>query len=88
MSFKLKLVAYFLLVALLPLGAAALGSARVAKSSETRKVDARLEAGFARRSPPTRHSSAAADRAREALAANRDLQGALLRRTARNARGS
>jgi diguanylate cyclase (GGDEF)-like protein len=46
MSFKLKLVAYFLLVSLLPLGAAAWGLHAVARRSETRKVDVRLEASL------------------------------------------
>jgi diguanylate cyclase (GGDEF)-like protein len=46
MSFKLKLVAYFLLVSLLPLGAAAWGLHAVARRSETRSVDARLQAGL------------------------------------------
>ena len=44
MSFKLKLVAYFLLVSLLPLGAAAWGLHSVARRSETRGVDVRLQA--------------------------------------------
>ena len=43
MSFKLKLVAYFLLVSLLPLGAAAWGLHTVARRSETRRVDVRLQ---------------------------------------------
>ena len=46
MSFKFKLVAYFLLVSLLPLGAAAWGLHSVARRSETRRVDVRLEAGL------------------------------------------
>ena len=46
MSFKLKLVAYFLLVSLLPLGAAAWGLHSVARRSETRRVDVRLQAGL------------------------------------------
>src|SRR5256885_5256901 len=46
MSFKLKLVAYFLLVSLLPLGAAGWGLHAVAGRSETRRVDVRLEAGL------------------------------------------
>jgi diguanylate cyclase (GGDEF)-like protein len=46
MSFKLKLVAYFLLVSLLPLGAAAWGLHSAARRSETRRVDVRLEAGL------------------------------------------
>jgi diguanylate cyclase (GGDEF)-like protein len=43
MSFKLKLVAYFLLVSLLPLGAAGWALHSVTKRSETRRVDVRLE---------------------------------------------
>jgi diguanylate cyclase (GGDEF)-like protein len=46
MSFRLKLVAYFLLVSLLPLGAAGWGLHTVAGRSETRRVDVRLEAGL------------------------------------------
>src|SRR2546423_13072707 len=46
MSFKLKLVAYFLLVSLLPLGAAAWGLHTIARRSETRRVDVRLQAGL------------------------------------------
>src|SRR2546427_7804389 len=46
MSFKFKLVAYFLLVSLLPLGAAAWGLHSVARRSETRRVDVRLQAGL------------------------------------------
>ena len=46
MSFKLKLVVYFLLVSLLPLGAAGWGLHAVAARSETRRVDVRLEAGM------------------------------------------
>jgi len=46
MSFKVKLVAYFLLVSLLPLGAAAWGLHTIARRSETRRVDVRLQAGL------------------------------------------
>src|SRR6266542_667735 len=46
MSFRLKLVAYFLLVSLLPLGAAGWGLHAVVRQSETRRVDVRLEAGL------------------------------------------
>ncbi len=46
MSFKLKLVAYFLLVSLLPLGAAAWALHSGAHRSETRRVDVRLETGL------------------------------------------
>ncbi len=46
MSFRLKLVVYFLLVSLLPLGAAAWGLHSIARRSETRRVDVRLDAGL------------------------------------------
>ena len=46
MSFKLKLVAYFLLVSLLPLGAAGWALHAVSNRGETRRVDVRLEAGL------------------------------------------
>jgi diguanylate cyclase (GGDEF)-like protein len=46
MSFKLKLVAYFLLVSLLPLGAAAWALHSIARRSETRRVDVRLDTGL------------------------------------------
>jgi len=45
-SFKLKLVLYFVLLSLLPIAAAFWGFASVAGQSETRRVDARLQAGL------------------------------------------
>src|SRR5213595_2100662 len=45
-SFKVKLVGYFLLLSLLPLAAAFWGFSTVAARSETRPVDARLQAGL------------------------------------------
>ena len=45
-SFKVKLVAYFLLLALLPLVAAFWGFTAVAGQNETHKVDGRLQAGM------------------------------------------
>jgi diguanylate cyclase (GGDEF)-like protein len=45
-SFKLKLVVYFLLLSLLPMAAAFWGFTSVAGQSETRRVDARLQAGL------------------------------------------
>jgi diguanylate cyclase (GGDEF)-like protein len=45
-SFKVKLVAYFMLLSLLPLAAAFWGFSTVAARSETRRVDARLQAGL------------------------------------------
>ena len=45
-SFKFKLVAYFLLLSLLPAAAAFWGFSSVAKQSEARRVDARLASGL------------------------------------------
>src|SRR5690349_18329488 len=45
-SFKLKLVSYFVVLALVPLGAAFLGFRAVVSRSATDQVDARLEAGL------------------------------------------
>ena len=45
-SFKVRLVVYFLLLSLLPLAAAFWGFSTVAARSETRRVDARLQAGL------------------------------------------
>ena len=45
-SFKVKLVAYFLLLSLLPIVAAFWGFTSVAGQSETRRVDARLQSGL------------------------------------------
>src|SRR5512146_351360 len=44
-SFKLRLVLYFLLLSMLPLAAVFWGFSRVVAESETRLVDARLQAG-------------------------------------------
>jgi diguanylate cyclase (GGDEF)-like protein len=45
-SFKVKLVVYFVLLSLLPIAAAFWGFTSVAGQSETRRVDARLQAGL------------------------------------------
>ena len=45
-SFKVKLVIYFVLLALLPIGAAFWGFTQVAGQSETRGVDARIQSGM------------------------------------------
>jgi diguanylate cyclase (GGDEF)-like protein len=45
-SFKFKLVAYFLVLSLLPLAAAFYGFSSVTKRSEERRVDARIQAGL------------------------------------------
>ena len=79
MSFKLKLVAYFLLVSLLPLGAAGLALHAVTVRSETRRVDVRLEANLHAVGASFRNqATAAADDAVE-LARSRPFQEALQR---------
>ena len=45
-SFKFKLVAYFVVLSLLPLAAAFYGFSAVTKRSEERRVDARIQAGL------------------------------------------
>ncbi|HET7568111.1 MAG TPA: diguanylate cyclase [Gaiellaceae bacterium] len=45
-SFKLKLVAYFVLLSIVPMAAAFWGFTTVAGTSKTRQVDARLQAGL------------------------------------------
>ena len=45
-SFRLKLVAYFVLLSILPMAAAFWGFSTVAGDSKTRQVDARLQAGL------------------------------------------
>ena len=86
MSFKLKLVFYFLLVSLLPLGAAGWALHSIERSSETRKVDIRLEAGLRAVIATYKGQLSAADARAKALAVNRDLQLALLRRDRRQLR--
>ena len=87
MSFKLKLVAYFLLVSLLPLGAAGWALHAVASRSETRRVDVRLEAGLRAVSASYKEElSAAGERARE-LAGKSSFQQALQRRDRRKLQG-
>ena len=80
-SFKVKLVVYFLLLSLLPLAAAFWGFSTVAARSETRRVDARLQAGLARDAGhvPGRARRRRRRRPRE-LARNPAFQRALIRR--------
>jgi diguanylate cyclase (GGDEF)-like protein len=78
-SFKVKLVAYFLLLSLLPLAAAFWGFSTVAARSETRRVDARLQAGLRATLATYQDALRAADQAAETLARNPSFQGALLR---------
>jgi two-component system, cell cycle response regulator len=77
MSFKLKLVAYFLLVSLLPLAAAAWGLHAVAWKSETRGVDVRLEAGLRAVLAAYKDELSATARKANALAADPRFQRAL-----------
>ncbi|HYX89369.1 MAG TPA: diguanylate cyclase [Gaiellaceae bacterium] len=77
MSFKLKLAAYFLLVSLLPLAAAAWGLHAVASRSETRGVDVRLEAGLRAALAAYKDDLSAAGQRARALAADRRFQRAL-----------
>jgi diguanylate cyclase (GGDEF)-like protein len=86
MSFKLKLVFYFLLVSVLPLGAAGWALHSIERSSETRRVDVRLEAGLRAVLATYKGQVAAADHRAHVLAADRELQRALLRRDRRQLR--
>jgi diguanylate cyclase (GGDEF)-like protein len=76
-SFRLKLVLYFLLLSLLPLAAAFSGFAAVAKRSETRLVDARLQAGLRAALAAYEERLAAADASARALARSPSFQRAL-----------
>ncbi|MGB2873880.1 MAG: diguanylate cyclase [Gaiellaceae bacterium] len=77
MSFKLKLVAYFLLVSLLPLGAAGYGLHAVVRRSETRRVDVRLEAGLRAVLASYKQELSTSGRRARALAHDRRFQEAL-----------
>jgi len=73
-SFKLKLVAYFLLLSLLPTAAAFWGFASVAGKGETRRVDARLQAGLRTSLAGYQEKLDAAQDTAETLARNRSFQ--------------
>ena len=77
-SFKVKLVAYFLLLSLLPLAAAFWGFSTVASQSEARRVDARLQAGLRATLAAYQEALGSADRAAERLARQPSFQRALL----------
>jgi len=77
-SFKVKLVAYFLLLSLLPLAAAFWGFSTVASQSEARRVDARLQAGLRATLAAYQEALGSADKAAERLARQRSFQRALL----------
>ena len=73
-SFKLKLVVYFLLLSLLPIAAAFWGFTSVAGQSETRRVDARLQAGLRSALTAYQERLDAADASATAIARNRTFQ--------------
>jgi two-component system cell cycle response regulator len=79
-SFKVKLVAYFLLLSLLPLAAAFWGFSTVAARSETRRVDAGLQAGLRATLAAYQEALQSADAKANALARRPDFQRALLAR--------
>jgi diguanylate cyclase (GGDEF)-like protein len=79
-SFKVKLVAYFLLLSLLPLAAAFWGFSTVAARSETRRVDARLQAGLRATVAAYQEELVAAGTAAARLAREPAFQRALIRR--------
>jgi diguanylate cyclase (GGDEF)-like protein len=76
-SFKLKLVVWFALLALLPLAVAFYGYDTLAKRSETRRVDAGLEAGLRGAVAAYGTRLDAAGRSAQQLAADPALQRAL-----------
>src|SRR5919198_3336891 len=79
-SFKVKLVAYFVLLSLLPLAAAFWGFSTVAARSETRRVDALLQAGLRATLAGYQDELRAADREAAALSRNPAFQRALIQR--------
>ena len=79
-SFKVKLVVYFLLLSLLPLAAAFWGFSTVAARSETRRVDARLQAGLRATLATYQDELRAGDTAAQRLARDPQFQRALLAR--------
>jgi diguanylate cyclase (GGDEF)-like protein len=79
-SFKVKLVAYFLLLSLLPLAAAFWGFSTVAARSETRRVDARLQAGLRAALATYQDGLVDADAAAAGLARSSAFQRALISR--------
>jgi diguanylate cyclase (GGDEF)-like protein len=78
-SFKVKLVAYFLLLSLLPLAAAFWGFSTVAARSETHRVDARLQAGLRAALATYQDELVTADNDAESLARSPAFQRALVR---------
>jgi diguanylate cyclase (GGDEF)-like protein len=78
-SFKIKLVGYFLLLSLLPIAAAFWGFTAVAGQSETRRVDARLQAGLRAALATYQERLDSAQRTADSFAASRTIQVELAR---------
>jgi diguanylate cyclase (GGDEF)-like protein len=78
-SFKVKLVAYFLVLSLLPIAAAFWGFTAVAGQSETRRVDARLQAGLRAALATYQERLDSAQRTATSLASAPDFQSELQR---------
>lgn len=77
-SFKVRLAAYFALVALLPFAAAFQGFHSLSKDSETRRVDAVLQSGLRSAIAAYEDDLGRTQRAATTFASNRRLQRALL----------
>jgi diguanylate cyclase (GGDEF)-like protein len=82
-SFKVKLVAYFVLLALLPLAAAFVGFDAVVQRSEMRLADARLQSGLRASIAAYQQELGTAGRTASALARSRVFQDALIDRDRR-----
>jgi diguanylate cyclase (GGDEF)-like protein len=78
-SFTLKLVVYFLLLSLLPAAAAFWGFSSVARESEARRVDARLQAGLRAATFAYEERVSAAQQSANALANDFSFQQALVK---------
>src|SRR5712691_10936624 len=78
-SLKLRLVVYFVLLALVPLGAAFWGFSAVVERGETQRVDARLESGLRAALTAYQDEVLAAGRRATRLARNDDFHRALTR---------
>src|SRR3954469_20331373 len=79
-NFKVKLVGYFVFLALVPLAAAFWGFSSIAARSETRQVDARLESGLRAGLAGYADALDAAGTRAERLAKRRGFAAALARR--------
>jgi diguanylate cyclase (GGDEF)-like protein len=86
-SFKLKLVAYFVLLSLVPMAATYWGLSTVAGAGESRQVTLRQEAGLRAALALYSEQAARAQSQAERVARSRPLQRALARRDRRALRG-